>query len=98
MGISRSPTVVLAYLIEKKKMKFQESCQYTLQKRKVAPRPFFVSQLKLFERILSENNGLFDTQLPIYLQFTLEIKLNKLKELFDSKNKIKNKIQKIIKK
>ena len=91
MGISRSPSIVLAYLIEKKKMSYMDSIQFILQKRRVAPRPFFLQQLKLYERILKENNGAFDLQNEIYTQFTLEVKINKLKQLFDSNKKKKKK-------
>ena len=57
MGISRSPTIVISYLMYKKKMKYEEAYDFVKEKRKViSPNSGFQEQLKNFETILEENN------------------------------------------
>ena len=57
MGISRSPTIVISYLMYKKKMKYEEAYDFVKEKRKViSPNSGFQEQLKKFETILEENN------------------------------------------
>ena len=57
MGISRSPTIVISYLMYKKKMKYEEAYNFVKEKRKViSPNSGFQEQLKKFETILEENN------------------------------------------
>ena len=57
MGISRSPTIVISYLMYKEKMKFEEAYDFVKEKRKViSPNSGFQEQLKKFETILEENN------------------------------------------
>ena len=57
MGISRSPTIVISYLMYKKKMKYEEAYDLVKEKRKViSPNSGFQEQLKKFEKILEENN------------------------------------------
>ena len=57
MGISRSPTIVISYLMYKKKMKYEEAYDFVKEKRKViSPNSGFQEQLKKFETILEEND------------------------------------------
>ena len=53
MGISRSPSIVIGYLMYKKKMKYEEAFDFVKNKRNViSPNSGFQEQLKKFE----ENN------------------------------------------
>ena len=57
MGISRSPTIVIGYLMYKKKMKYEEAYNFVRNKRNaISPNPGFQEQLKKFEKILDDNN------------------------------------------
>ena len=57
MGISRSPSIVIAYLMYKNKMKYDEAYDFVKGKRKVInPNTGFQQQLKKFEKILMDNN------------------------------------------
>ena len=57
MGISRSPTIVIGYIMYKKKMKYEESYNFVRNKRNaISPNPGFQEQLKKFEKILEDNN------------------------------------------
>ena len=57
MGISRSPTIVIGYLMYKKKMKYEEAYDFVRNKRNViSPNTGFQEQLKKFEKILEDNN------------------------------------------
>jgi len=52
MGISRSSTVVIAYLMEKQKMKYLDALSYTMQRRThISPNQGFRKQLQLFEKL-----------------------------------------------
>ena len=56
-GISRSATIVIAYIMWKNKMKYEEAFQYVKNKRSVVwPNPGFKEQLKIFEKLLITNN------------------------------------------
>ena len=56
-GISRSPTVVIAYIIWSKKMSYEEALEFVRGKRYgVFPNAGFRDQLQLFEKVLIENN------------------------------------------
>lgn len=49
-GISRSPTVVIAYLIQKKGMSFEDALDLVHRKRDIVrPNPFFLRVLKVLE-------------------------------------------------
>ena len=64
MGISRSPTIVISYLMYKKKMKYEEAYDFVKEKRKViSPNSGFQEQLKKFETILEENNYILPVNL-----------------------------------
>ena len=57
MGISRSPTIVIGYLMYKKKMKYEEAYDFVRNKRNaISPNSGFQEQLKKFEKILEDNN------------------------------------------
>ena len=57
MGISRSPSIVIAYIMYKNKITFNEAFDFVSKKRKViSPNSGFQNQLKKFEKILKENN------------------------------------------
>ena len=56
-GASRSATIVIAYLMWKNKMKFDDALQLVKEIRpNVWPNEGFQDQLKLFEKLLNENN------------------------------------------
>ena len=54
-GASRSATIVIAYLMWKKKMKFDEAFCFVQKKRSIVPNYGFKQQLKLFEKELEKN-------------------------------------------
>ena len=57
MGISRSPSIVIAYLMYKNKISYEEAYDFVKNKRNVInPNSGFQDQLKKFEKILKENN------------------------------------------
>ena len=81
MGISRSPSIVIGYLMYKKKMKYEEAYDFVKNKRNViSPNPGFQEQLKNFEEILKENN------------YILPDNINKNKNKDDKDINIKNNI------
>ena len=56
-GASRSATIVIAYLMWTKKMKFDEALNFVISKRPlVDPNDGFREQLKKFEKLLENNN------------------------------------------
>ena len=56
-GASRSASVVIAYLMWKEKKSFQEALDFVITKRYfVNPNPGFKDQLKIFEKLLKEND------------------------------------------
>ena len=56
-GASRSATIVIAYLMWTKKMKFIDALNYTQSKRTIVdPNSGFKEQLKMFEKLLVDNN------------------------------------------
>jgi len=57
MGISRSPSIVISYLMYKEKKKYEDAYDFVKKKRNViCPNSGFQEQLKKFEKILEENN------------------------------------------
>ena len=55
-GISRSPTIVIAYLMWTKKMSFDDALKFVQSKRFIVyPNPGFREQLQLFEKELIKN-------------------------------------------
>ena len=55
-GVSRSATIVIVYIMWKKKMKFDDALNFVKNKRPIVdPNDGFVEQLKLFEKELEKN-------------------------------------------
>ena len=55
-GVSRSATIIIAYIMWKKKMKYDDVLNFVKQKRPIVdPNEGFVKQLKLFEKELEKN-------------------------------------------
>ena len=56
-GASRSATIVIAYLMWTKKMKFDDALKLTISKRSIVyPNLGFIDQLKKFEKLLIDND------------------------------------------
>ena len=55
MALSRSPTVVMAYLIYYKGMPFEEAYDFVKGTRFIRPQPEFLEQLKRFEEAIRSN-------------------------------------------
>ena len=55
-GISRSATIVIAYVMWDKKLTFMDAFKFVFEKRLVGPNYGFREQLKLFEQELIKNN------------------------------------------
>ena len=56
-GSSRSPTIVLAYIMWKFRLPFNEAFEFVNSKRPyIIPNDGFKEQLKIFEQLLIENN------------------------------------------
>ena len=57
IGASRSTTIVIAYLMWKYLMNFNDTLKFVKEKRPIAsPNPGFQAQLKIFEKLLIETN------------------------------------------
>jgi dual specificity phosphatase 12 len=50
-GVSRSPTIVIAYLMRKRGLKFEDALAMVKEKRKVRPSANFVKQLQIWEQV-----------------------------------------------
>lgn len=60
-GVSRSPTIVIAYLMWKNKSNYNDTYWMVKNRRKfISPNRGFIEQLKKFEKILKENNWNLD--------------------------------------
>ena len=56
-GVSRSASIVIAYLLWKERKSYNETYFYVKNKRRyIGPNQGFVNQLKYFEQKLKENN------------------------------------------
>ena len=56
-GASRSATIVIAYLMWIKKMKYEDALNFVCSKRPIVyPNDGFREQLKMFEKLLKEND------------------------------------------
>ena len=56
-GASRSATIVIAYLMWTQKWKYPEAHKFTQSKRSItSPNDGFIEQLKMFEKLLIEND------------------------------------------
>jgi protein-tyrosine phosphatase len=56
MGISRSASVVIGYIMYKQKKSFKDALNFVLSKREINPNTGFRKQLFKFEKILINNN------------------------------------------
>jgi len=71
MGISRSSTIVIAYLMQKNKWDFQTAYQYVMERRPyICPNMGFRRQLKMFEKL----NFVVDLEHPETQLFIKDIK------------------------
>ena len=50
-GVSRSPTIVIAYLMWKRGLMFEDALAMVKEKRKVRPSANFVKQLQIWEQV-----------------------------------------------
>ena len=67
--MSRSPTVVIAYIMWKNKLSLNKAIKFVKEKRPlISPNDNFMNQLKIFEELLIKNNYNIDN-----------IKFNKIK-------------------
>lgn len=65
-GVSRSPTVITAYLMATLKLRWKEALAIIKQTRPfVNPNPGFIEQLKLFQGM----NYVFDPNNPLYVDY-----------------------------
>ena len=56
-GASRSATIVIAYLMQIKRWKFNEALAFAKKKRPIVfPNDGFKEQLKMFEKLLEDND------------------------------------------
>ena len=56
-GMSRSPTIVIAYIMWKRKLRLNEAIKFVKEKRSIiSPNDNFMNQLKIFEELLIKNN------------------------------------------
>ena len=74
-GVSRSASVVIAYIMKKEKKTLKEALEYVKQNRQVRPNMGFHKQLEFFEAM----NYQIDKESPIYRTFKLERLANHIK-------------------
>ena len=56
-GMSRSPTIVIAYIMWKRKLRLNEAIKFVKEKRSIiSPNDNFINQLKIFEELLIKND------------------------------------------
>ena len=56
-GASRSATIVIAYIMWEQKMSSQDALDFVSKKRSIiCPNEGFIDQLKIFEKLLKDNN------------------------------------------
>ena len=56
-GMSRSPTIVIAYIMWKRKLRLNEAIRFVKEKRSIiSPNDNFMNQLKIFEELLVKND------------------------------------------
>ncbi|TGZ75044.1 hypothetical protein CRM22_000602 [Opisthorchis felineus] len=65
MGVSRSATIVIAYVMRKNKLSYDSALEVVMKKRLVYPNIGFVNQLKLFEVMKWK----VDRKSPVYMQY-----------------------------
>ena len=76
MGVSRSPSIVIAYLMFKKKMKYEEAFDFVKAKRDIWPNSGFREQLQKFGNILEENNYILPDNLAQNNNNNIDDKIN----------------------
>lgn len=74
-GVSRSASVVIAYIMKKEKKTLKEALEFVKQNRQVRPNMGFHKQLEFFEAM----NYQIDKASPIYRTFKLERLANHIK-------------------
>lgn len=67
MGLSRSATVVIAYLMKKYRMGYREALEKVRPKRYVCPNPGFVSQLQKYKDLNYSTLNVFGSSSSRYL-------------------------------
>ena len=56
-GISRSATIIIAYIMWKEKKSLNDAIKFVKSKREeISPNSGFIEQLKIFEKLINENN------------------------------------------
>ena len=55
-GSSRSASIVIAYIMWSEKKTFSEAFDIVKSKRFISPNEGFIEQLKMFDKLLVENN------------------------------------------
>ena len=56
-GMSRSPTIVIAYIMWKRKLRLNEAIKFVKEKRSIiSPNDNFINQLKIVEELLIKND------------------------------------------
>lgn len=72
-GVSRSPTVIMAYLLQKYRLTFEQALHALKRKNPaVEPNDSFINQIKLFKKMLDLK---LDQSSKLYRQFLVEITL-----------------------
>ena len=56
MGVSRSPTAIIAYLIKHRKFSFSKAHKLVGEKRFISPNEGFIAQLKEYEKSVNEKS------------------------------------------
>ena len=78
-GVSRSATIVIAYIMWDKKLSYEDALNFVESKRNVNPNPGFVEQLKIFEKELIKNEynidkiNFYKIDLPLFHDMNLII-------------------------
>jgi protein-tyrosine phosphatase len=91
-GVSRSATIVIAYIMWDKKLSYEDALNFVESKRNVNPNPGFVEQLKIFEKELIKNDYNIDKinfdkiDLPLFHDMNLIIENLYLGNIFSVEN------------
>jgi dual specificity phosphatase 12 len=64
LGVSRSPTIVIAYLMWKRGLKFEDALAMVKEKRKIKPSANFIKQLQIWEQVGYEIWENSETKVP----------------------------------
>ena len=91
-GVSRSATIVIAYIMWDKKLSYEDALNFVQSKRNVNPNPGFVEQLKIFEKELIKNEynidkiNFYKIDLPLFHDMNLIIENLYLGNIFSFEN------------